>query len=408
MNVSDYLKSSVKYLATLFACVLFLLSGCDYIVPQKYFRLAVPDRDFSYSTAAKHLKNFLEKGGFTIEIVPAENAIEAARLVADGAADLTFAMDNSEFIPTVIGPGAAKIRTIVPLFQRLFFLFSKTDNEPLSRANQLHNKSIGIEVLEGETYTNLVNLLAAAKLGDVRIVHRDDDPDFIHFWGTYYGARATELISRGWMEVSLDPDWINFITLNDPALEPFVLPAIPGVEGSERLNTISTRTLLVGGAHLQEKAIYQLSEYLFHHKLELVGYDKMYRFIDEAFDQSLILFPVHFGTDRYLRRNQPSFFERYAEVMALIFSVGAIIYGALQGIRNRLLKIKKERIDIYFLSYLEIRSQKQLSTQEKIVQLSELLQRALVQLTNEKLDKSDFHVFSRLVQQELMILGSSR
>ena len=119
------------------------------------------------------------------------------------------------------------------------------------------------------------------------------------------------------------------------------------------------------------------------------------------------MFPVHHGTDKFLRRNQPSFFERYAEVMALIFSIGAIIYGAIQGIRNRLLRVRKERIDVYFMNYLEIRSDDKLSNRQKTEKLSKLMQRALVQLTNEKLEKNDFHIFSRLIQQELLILRDS-
>ena len=119
----------------------------------------------------------------------------------------------------------------------------------------------------------------------------------------------------------------------------------------------------------------------------------------------MILLDTTNCTDKCLRGNQPSFFERYAEVMALIFSLGAIYYGAVQGIWNRLVKIKKERIDVYFLNYSEIRSEKKQSNKEKTEKLSKLLQRTLVQLTNEKLDKNDFHIFSRLVQQELVMLG---
>lgn len=325
-------------------------------------------------------------------------------MVATGEADLTFAMDHSDFIPKAIGPEAGKLRTITPLFQRLFFLFSKTDLDTLDREAEFSKKSIGVEVLNGETHRNLLQLLSASKLDNVKIVDRDDDPDFIHFWGTYYGERATTLLNNNWYEISIDPDWVNFMILNDPAIDPFVLPAIPGVEGSVNLSTMSARTLLVCGAHLEDNAIYKVSEYLFQHKLDLVGYDKMYRFINESFDDKQILFSVHIGTDKYLRRNQPSVFERYAELIALVFSLGALMYGALQGIRNRLIRIKKERIDVYFLRYLEIRSEKKFSNQEKVEKLSELLQRALVQLTNEKLDKNDFHIFSRLIQQELVIL----
>ena len=387
-------------LSILVALVL-LFAGCDIFNPQKAFRLAVPRNDHTYHTSAEHLLTFLNHAGFEVEVVPVENAIEANRMVASGEADLTFIMTHSGFIPDALGREAGKLRTIAPMFERLFFLFSKTDfaNEK-HIAYRLEGQSVGIEVLNGETHTNLERLFGSGKISDVEIVQRDVDPGFIHFWGTYYGPRATELIESGWREISLDSSWINFITLNDPALSPFLLPAIPGVEGSENLHTISTRTLLVGNADLGEKAIYRLSAYIFQHKLDLMRHDIMYKSINEHFDRSTLLYPLHRGADAYFRRDQPSFFERYAEVLALVFSAIAILYGSIQAIRAGIHKRRKERIDQYFLEFLDIRS-RDISNVEKIGLMDGLFQTALVQMTSEKLDVTDFHIFSRLLQQEL-------
>ena len=380
---------------------LLLLFSCDIFTPQNRFKIAVPENDFTYNNSAGHLKECLEKGGFRSERVPAVNAIEANQMVAKGEADLTFAMNLSDFIPETIGANAGKLRTLVPMFRRLFFIFSRFPvADSLNARELLAGKKIGLEVLNGETHRNLELLFESGRIKDVKAVTLNDTPDLIHFWGTFYGPRATDLIEHNWSEISIDPAWIDFVTLNDPALAPFTLPAIPGIEGSKNLHTFSVETLLVGRADLGEKSVYKLSEYIFQHKLELMGYDLMYRSINEGFDVTTILFPLHNGTDSFLRRDEPSFFEKYAEVMALIFSVGAILYGALQAIRNRIMKQKKERIDLYFLDFLDVRSQK-IPNSEKAEKLDELLQRALVQMTNERLDKGDFHIFSRLLQQEL-------
>jgi len=42
--------------------------------------------------------------------------------------------------------------------------------------------------------------------------------------------------------------------------------------------------------------------------------------------------------------------------MAYAFSIGAVLFGALQAIGRRIMARKKERIDQYFLDYLDIRS----------------------------------------------------
>ena len=382
--------------------ILFLvLPACDSLRPKKTYRLAIPENDHSYNLSSQHLVSFLEQGGYRIKYISAENAIEANRLVAQGKADLTFIMNHSNFIPEKLGSESAKLRTICPMYERLLFLFSKQPVEDTLNAGKLlEGKSVGIEVLGGETHANLLDMLNSGKIDNVKIMSREENPDLIHFWGTYYGPRATQLLENGWREVSLSPSWTNFIALNDPALNPYVLPAIPGVEGSKNLNTISAQTLLVGNSNLNEKAIFELSRYIYQHKLDLMKYDLMYRSINEVFNISELLYPLHEGTNDFFRRHQPSFVERNADILALLFSFSLVLLGLIQAIRNRIRRRKKERIDLYFLEFLDVRS-KEINKAEMIELLDDLLKRSLVQMTAEKMDKNDFHIFSRLIQQEI-------
>jgi TRAP-type uncharacterized transport system substrate-binding protein len=391
-----------NYLKLLFLFIgLPFISSCDNFRPQKSFRIAVPNGDYSYTTSSAHLKSFLENGGFKVQIIETDNAITANQMVADGDADLTFIMNNSDFIPNMLSGQVGSLRTINLLYERLFFIFSRTNiSDTTSRRNLLEGKKIGIEVLQGETHQNLRSMIDLAQIDGVQIVDKRENPDFIHFWGTYYGKRATELLADGWHEISLEPSMVNFISLNQPTLKPFLLPAIPGVKESKDLNTISVKTYLVGSSSLGEKSVYELSQYIIEHRLDLMGYDLMYRSVNETVDSSSLLYPLHAGTDAYFRRDQPSFLERYIHVLAFLVSITAVIYGLIQGLRNRLQAIKKERIDLYFLDYISIRS-KEVSIKERIVLLEELLNKAIIQMANEKLDKNDFDIFSRLVQQEI-------
>lgn len=399
--MTDQIKRHTLRTLSLFLVLFLTLSACDSFSPKKTFRLAIPEDDHSYNISSQHLASFLERGGFKVIFVSAENAIEANHLVAQGKADLTFIMNHSNFIPEKLGAEAGKLRTICPMYQRLLFLFSEESvSDTLNAGVLLEGKSVGIEVINGETHANLRDMLVSGEIDDVRIISREMDPDLIHFWGTYYGPRATQLLESGWKEVSLNPSWISFITLNDPALDPYVLPAIPGVEGSENLNTLSVQTLLVGNSDLGERAVFELSKYIYQHKLDLMKYDLMYRSITEVFDVSELLYPLHEGSNDYIRRHQPTFVERNADLLALVFSFSLVFFGVIQAVRNRIRRRNKERIDLYFLEFLDIKA-KEISKPEMIELLDDLLKRALVQMTNEKMDKNDFHIFSRLIQQEL-------
>ena len=153
-----------------------------------------------------------------------------------------------------------------------------------------------------------------------------------------------------------------------------------------------------------ENSIYELANVILQNKLELVHNDIMYQSIGESFDQTALLFPLHVGTTSYLRREQPTFLEKYADAIALILSIAAVIFGAVQAIRNHLARRRKEQVDRYLLDFLEIRSAKELAVDQKVKRLDGLFQRAVEQMTDEKLDKSDFHILSRLIQQELTMM----
>lgn len=362
--------------------------------------------DYFYSYVTGHLKPFLEKRGYHIEVLEAINAFEANDMVAKGTADLTFINNHSVSISDNIKFNASDLRTVVPLATRLFFTFTR-DNLPDNATIRelMTGKNIGIEVLNGELHGNLTRFLETAKVKYNKIVTYDDNPDVVVFWGTLYGERATRLMNEGWKPFSFKENWIEFMTLNEPSLRAYHLPAIPGDIHSKPINTIATETILVTNKNIGVNAVYELAATVFQNKLELFHNDIMYRAINEEFNKQSLLFPLHEGTIAFLNREQPTFLERYADTIALIFSVIALIYGTIQTIRNRIARKKKDRIDMYFLDFLEIRSSKSITIDEKIKQLDNLFQRAVEQLTSEKLDKSDFHILSRLIQQELTIIN---
>jgi len=395
---------TIYFFLTLITISLILI-GCDLAKPQKRFRLAVPESDYFYNRMASHLKPFLEKYGYEIKIVKATTSIDANRMVSVGEADLTFINNHSYSLSQAGDVQVGSLRAITPLATRIFLAFSKNPLPDTATAKELfENKRVGIELLNGEAQANIERLFNRAKISRTTIVHFEDNADVIVFWGTLYGERAAKLINEGWHPFTFKQNWLEFLTLNDNALRPFTLPKIPGDDRSIRINTIATEAILVGNSELGENAIYELAQVIFEYRLDLLKSDLMYRSIDESFDQKALLFPLHEGTVSFLSRNQPTFFERYADAIALVLSIMAVLYGAIQAIRNSLARRKKEQVDKYFLDFLEIRSDKSITLDQKVKKLDGLFQRAVEQMTNEKLEKSDFHIISRLIQQELTIL----
>ena len=385
--------------------IILVAAGCDIVTPQKEFKIAQVKADYFYSYITGHLKPFLEKQGYQIEVLEAKNAFEANDMVAKGAADLTFINNHSISVSNNIEFNASELRTVMPLATRLLFAFTRDSLPDTATIRELMTgKNIGIEVLNGELHTNLLRLLETAKVRYTKIVTYNDNPDAIVFWGTLYGERATKLMNEGWKPFSFMDNWIEFMTLNEPSLRAYHLPAVPGDIKSKPIQTIATETVLVTNQMVGVNAVYELAYTIFQNKLELFHNDIMYRAIQEDFDKQGLLYPLHEGSTAFLNREQPTFLERYADIIALTFSVIAVIYGTIQTIRNRIARKKKDRIDLYFLDFLDIRSNKSTTVTEKLKLLDNLFHRSVEQMTNEKLEKSDFHILSRLIQQELTIL----
>ncbi len=386
-------------------CVTLLCISCDFIGPRKYFRLAVADSDYSYGYSGGHLKKVLENDGYTIDIIHCKNVTAAANLVATGQADLTMMMNQSTYVAQELGNDANQLRTVLPLFERVFFMYTRqTVPDTIMAAALFGGKRIGLESLQGETQKYLEKLFKSGGIDSATMVSENDHPDFVHFWGTYHGPRSTKLLKEGWHVLSLNPRWVEFMQLEDPALRPFNLPPLPNSHLKSDMQTVTSETLLVCNAKLGDNTMYHLANTIYQNKLVLSSLDNIYRHVREDFDPSFLLFPLHPGVDDYLRRDQPSFLERYAETIALFISLLALCYGGLSAFRNYSQSQKKERIDSYFLELLEIRSKRDLTTAEKTVQLNELLRRSIVQMTKERIDKMDFHIFSRLIQQEIALM----
>lgn len=383
----------------------FVLCSCDIIAPRKSFRVAIQKDTYVYHQIFNHLDTLLSKKGYQLQLIETENPIQSFRMVSSGNAELTFVNNHSYPLMEKLGSDAGNLRVIMPITKRVFLTFAKHPIADTTSANNIFSgKRIGIEELGGEVHTTLEHRFKRAKIKGIQFVSFDDKPDLLVYWGALHGRRAGEFAKEGWYPVSFNKDWIDFNTEFDEALDPIDIAGVPGDRLSRGIRTFSTTVLLVGNSHLGETACYELAKTIFENRLELLSRERMYAAINENFDKSSLLLPLHDGTRSYLLRDQPSLLERYADAIALLISMVAVIYGAAQAIKRGILQKRKDHLDTYFLEYLQIRkySSKDSAVQKR--KLTELHHKAIVQMTKEKLDKEDFDILSQMIQQELAIL----
>jgi TRAP-type uncharacterized transport system substrate-binding protein len=396
----------LKILIRLWLAVLLCscgLMGCDYFAPQQKFTLAIPSHDFTYNNAAGHLQEVLGRQGFKLSIIHVGSVQKAVAMVANGEADLSLVMNHSVFLADSAGKNVAALRTIMPLFRRFLFFYVPPDNSEsfLSTKTSFKNKVIGVEYQTGETQINLQRTLTMAQTEENYRFSSDTTYDVYHFWGTAYSTKHRELIERGWKRLSLEDAWIRFIDVNNPYLQPVSIPPIPTLETTLEIKTLYSETILIGSNKLGETAVMDLTRYIYENKVHLLNCDRMFSTMDERYDTRDLLFPVHTGANLYLKRDSPTFLERYSDALAFLATVLASIYAGIQAMRNSISKRKKEQVDQYFIEFLAIKEDLEMDKATRLEKYDKLLHKLIQKMTEEKLQMSDFHILAILIQTEL-------
>jgi hypothetical protein len=173
------------------------------------------------------------------------------------------------------------------------------------------------------------------------------------------------------------------------------------MEDVDEVRTLYTDSVLLGSTKLGSNAALLLTSAIYRNRTHLLNFDRMFSSMDERFDKKDMLFPLHAGAEDYMNKDNPSFLERYSDALALLVTLIAFIYAAIQTVRNQISKRHKDQVDKYFTEFLSIKENKSFDKATQIEQYDLLFHKLLLKMTEEKLETSDFHILSRLIQTEL-------
>ena len=165
------------------------------------------------------------------------------------------------------------------------------------------------------------------------------------------------------------------------------------------IQTIGVPSLLVCREGLSSELVYEVTKSLFASRSELVrSIPEAYQ-ISEISSVDLLPWPLHEGAQRYYRRREPSFLERYAELMAFLMSVMAAAWAIFGTISKWSSRRKKNRIDFYYVevasAFLRLEEGLSLeSLKEERARLRKLRSQAFKELAREQLKADEsFRIF---------------
>ena len=181
----------------------------------------------------------------------------------------------------------------------------------------------------------------------------------------------------------------------------FAVAAIPehayGREPEQPVGTITVRACLVVRADLDEDLVYDITASLFDHKVELATEQQLLSHLTEQFDRGLSPYALHPGSERYYRRADPSFVQRYADQLSLTLTLSALAWSAITAFRNARRAARRGRVEARLAEVHAIAARGQASVdpagrREAIEALIAARDRAIAELADEKLDANDSFV----------------
>jgi TRAP transporter TAXI family solute receptor len=132
----------------------------------------------------------------------------------------------------------------------------------------------------------------------------------------------------------------------------FTITAIPehayGHQPEHAVGTISVHALLVADADLDEDLVFEVTQSLFSHKVELAAQERLLSHLSERYDEALSPYPLHPGADRYFRRDEPTVVQRYTDQIGLAITVGALLWSAITAFRAARRQTHRSRIETHY------------------------------------------------------------
>jgi TRAP-type uncharacterized transport system substrate-binding protein len=356
------------------------------------------------------LAEVLADDGIEIEVIEGKGTIANLERVAKGEADLSIVQNNAPHLPGVT--------TVLPLFREVLHILHEKGLRPEDGTELLRGKRIfaGAEGGMGRFFLGLIAEQLNLDESEFALVADPSDEADVIFLFRPISPSVTARIEDDYDFFSIG-DVANLgkgaeveaISLTYPQMEPFVIPARTyGHANSEAVLTASVNTLLVARDDLPIHQIHDLAEALIDNKQQLAQvHPSLFHGITERFNVDSLNFPLHDGAQDYLDRDEPGFFERYAELAGVSFTVSLALLSGLVGISRLRQRVKKNRIDGYYARVLRIRAEtlKQTESVDWVAaaeRLRDVESEAFDELIEERLMADDaFRIFLTLSRETL-------
>jgi len=416
----------------LFISSITILIGCD--KNPDVFYIAAGSEKTSYYDVARNIAAVVkQQSNLNVAVYPdslfqqqknlSSSAISNCRILSMGDAHFAISQNYVQLEDVDGDYDFSLLRSVLPLYSEIFFLIYHKKLKPESLRDLIIGRKVAMGPEESGT-TKLAKILfhefgideseyipVYLKLNDIVLSDSIDICCLVTGFDNFRVAQSInnggKIFGLGELELAGKGSTVDGFCLKYPPAKPYIIPRKVVANSPEYpILTVAVDAVLLTRKKVSDHVVYKFIETLLNNKelLLIEHQDRLLSHITERFDPSTLRFPLHNGARQYLERDKPSFYERYAELFGVIFSIIiAFITGIVALARWNMLR-KKNRIDQFYDEILDIQKKVQnFQTTEdcsKAVDSLRILRRnAFEQLIDEKLLANEsFRIFITFIQ----------
>jgi len=323
-------------------------------------------------------------------------------------------------IPNNAKKGENDFRTLVPLLPRVLMILTnkKVDTmsvkdlfekgqiyfEDRSRLDSIVFRKLyyNFDIDESKIHTNLSEKL--------NVNEKSKDLEVYVGLTHVNNLLVKKLTNLDWHFFSLDNidnyrkgSRIEGFTMMNASGYPFIIPmSVYKGKPKKSVLTYAINDVLICRSDLDEDIAYGITQTIIENKSHLSEMNPVYNLLNFDYDSQVLSFPKHKGTKKFLSRDEPPVWSKYVKMIWPLISISVVLFGVITSLRQRLKRRKKQNIEMYYNTLLEIRGKadEAVDVDSLVTLLKELKllrSEAMKSLANKKLDSGEsFNIFLAL------------
>lgn len=419
--MDEKLNLRMTYKLSLILLAFSLIVGCK---EEQSYTIATLEEGATYYNNGIAISEILKRVDVNFEVLSDKGlgSYVNCRKLWNDEVDFAIAQNDTraiDFLEDDMSIAESKIRTVMPLYPEILFVIHSDSIEPASLRDLVNGRRIGVGPPNSGTSIFFRNLLTHFGIdsSEYNFVYTpwsenivSDRIDVSVSLSGFHSAGFIDMLqnkncamfSFGSIDLYKKGSSIEGFCMNYPSAKPYIIPKNAfGKKPETPIMTISIDAVLFCHRDVDSYAIYKIVDEIYKQKNILAAMDPLLGGLTEDFDRNSLGFPLHEGSKMYLERNQPSFFEKYAETFGVILSLLIATSGAFAALIRMRKTRKKNRIDIYYQKLLDIEtkydSDENYNSEIALKNIKRVKEEAVELLIDEKLTANEsFNIFLNL------------